>query len=209
MKRVFVLVGLCVLSACSSEGAQSVDGEATTSSAKLAGAGPFGLDPTKGPDSLDISRSDSAPDTGLYLLNSVPRPSSEFETYGVVTFRETGICEVRAITRKFSSDSLGASATTLADSLSKTLASKYGDPEKIDFCAGGSAICQQQFWAMAVSQGDRAYGYTWENPNQSIRSIDLYVISDDLSQLSVRLDYGIGDKQRCVDALNKSRGASL
>ncbi len=204
------MMGACLLGGgCSDEASESLDNKLGEELSIQPGNGPFGLSYRAGPSDLDIDPESSTPDTGLYLLNSVPSPASEFETYGAVAFEKVGLCEIRSITPQFSNDSLGSSVTTLADKLADALTSKYGEGEKLDVCGGGSISCQQQFWAMSVMNGERVYGYDWKPTHEHIREINLFVTSDNLAQLSLRLDYKIGDEKACENALNSVRASNL
>lgn len=188
---------------------QQVSGTVEGATKSAPGNGPFGLNLIAGPSNLNVNKSESTPDTGFYLLNSVPSPATEFETYGVVAFEDVGICEIRAVSETLDNDSLGVSARNLADSLATTLASKYGEAEKSDLCGGGSISCQNEFWAMSVMNGERLYAYQWQPNDKKIRTISLAVTSDNLARLSVRLDYEIGDERKCSDALNSVRAQNL
>ena len=83
-----------------------------TATVPAAGSGPFGLNLDAGPSQLPIDADASSPDKGLYILKSVPQPSSSFNTYAVVAFDGLGICEIRAISPDFDGDEMGAQVTS-------------------------------------------------------------------------------------------------
>ena len=211
MTRTALICALLLsgVSACSPQSTeQRPEYNDTEKTSKSQGDGPFGLSLSSTAASLDVNEEGSNPDVGFYMLDTVPSPSSDFEIYAVVAHESAGICEIRAVSQTFESDSLGSSATTMADSLAKSLESKYGVAKKTDVCGSSEISCQNQFWAMSVMHGERAYGYEW-GPKGKIREIALYVTSDDLARLSVRLDYQTGDEKKCEAAQNSARANNL
>lgn len=172
------------------------------------GNGPFGLDLSAGPSELPIDKEASSADKGLYILKSVPSPSSSFSTYAVVAFDGLGICEIRAVSPDFQGDDLGAQVRAAADQLAETLDSKYGKSDHTDQCG---STCEPQFWSMAMGDGDRVYGYDWApKPIDAItpRSVSLYVGANNLTPY-MRLDYSFKNKTECDAALHKSAAANL
>lgn len=207
---MIMLMGSVLLACSESQAPKSfAEQQNGAENSKAKGDGPFGLHLGAKVSELNTDTDLSTPDNGFYYLQTVPSPASEFSQYAVVAFDEVGICEIRAVSDTFDSDSLGSATTAMVDDLAASLKSKYGEGEKVDFCGGGSVACEQQFWAMSIMNGERAYGYSWESPADEIRSINLSVTSDNLSRLSARLDYETGDKKKCEDALNQARAKNL
>lgn len=173
------------------------------------GDGSFGLDLKDGPSRLQISKDGANPEKGFYLLTAVPSPSPQFSTYAVIAFDKVGICEIRAFSDEIAGDSLGAQTRGVVDRLADALSLKYGKGRALDYCAGGDVACEQQFWAMSLSNGERAYAHLWETTKPPIRSIAVSATADNLSRLSVRLDYEIGDAKACAAAVTSAQGANL
>jgi hypothetical protein len=220
MKAWVLLVGVC-LGACSqstggnnsnsqlSSAAPNSPPEATvTPKGTPTGNGPFGIDLSAGPSDLPIDKDGSQPDKGLYILKSVPSPSSSFETYAVVAFDGLGVCEIRAVSADFDGDDLGTQVRGATDQLAQALESKYGEANHTDECGD---TCEPQYWSMAMGEGDRVYGYDW-NPKQvdatTPRSISLHVGANNITPY-IRLDYTFSDEAKCDAALHKSAATSL
>ncbi len=188
----------------------SSDAPKSSAGAKpVKGDGPFGLNLRAGADDLDIKADTDGAEKGFYLLNSVPSPSSDFETYAAFVYPGVGICEIRAVSRSFASDQYGNQATALADSLASALTTKYGPPKKSDTCG---STCEAEFFTMSINQGGRYYGYEWERPaagESPIRSITVSVGAQDIVTPFVRLDYETGDKTICKKAADAGQAANL
>ncbi len=210
MKTKFQLaIMVTVLASCTQVEDSDQHSSSKMKSAKThaKGDGPFGLKLSGKVSDLNADESTSEPTNGFYILNSVPSPSPDFQTYAVVAFDGVGICQIRAISETIDSDSLGSAAMATTDRLAESLKSKYGEPKKTDICAGSDISCG--YWAMSMMNGERAYSYAWTKPTDNLRSIDLFVTSDDLARLSTRLDYATGDKDACEKAENAARASNL
>ena len=107
----FALLGAAVfLTSCNQSAPNSdVLGEAPKSKTELVEAkaqdGPFGL--RIGQPISDLSYAETGGEAGVYSLTSVPKPMAEIDTYAVVAFPDTGICEIRAASKDFDSDAYG------------------------------------------------------------------------------------------------------
>ena len=228
MRKACLLLGVLALQACSDDQqqkptsqsgssyadpiAKATGGSARTpeqtSSNSVRGNGPFGLALDAKLSDLDVDEASSTPANGFYSLSAVPRPDPAFTTYAVVAFEDAGVCEIRAVSPVFDGDSLGSTVRAEMDRLASSLTSKYGKPEKHDYCGGGEVSCQSEFWAMSVMNGERGYGYEWKG-KAPIRSVSLNVSSNQFAEPGMRLDYEMGDAAVCEKAENSSRSGNL
>lgn len=210
MTRNLGFLAICLLASCgapsqknASEGIE--DGSVPTERGDV----PFGLASKSQPNNLDIDKEKDEEGSSLYPLNSVPAPSPDFVQYGVTAYNNVGLCDIRAVSETFENDSLGSEAKGFADRIAEALEAKYGKAKHTDACGGGDISCQNQFWAMSMMNGERAYAFEWDTVKPPLRSITVWVASDNLARLSVRLDYELNDAAKCKAAENASRSTNL
>lgn len=173
--------------------------------------GPFGIAAGMSLAELDKS-AQRDPETGLAVLGSAPVPSSQFPTVAVVAFPETGVCEVRGMSREFESDSYITAATGFADEVAGALDSRYGKGKLDEGCSGYA--CDNQFKLQEIESGARWYGYRWEavadRPfDNHVTSISLWVNHTQFNNSQVRLDYVFDNDAACDAASKKAKAANL
>lgn len=174
------------------------------------GEGPFGLSLNTKLEELDVDEAKSQPEKGIYVLNTVPEPNSEFELYAVSFYDGAGLCRIIGITPDQNNDETGSSIRGVMDKLAAALKSKYGPYENFDFC-GDQVVCEPRFWSMALQQGHRRYAYSWEKPKSSLRinNILLDAVGSDGISTSARLVYEVGARDACYTAQDKAEANSL
>jgi len=218
---LFASVSLFIVGACQDRdvenaafGSPSVNNQAAAQGSRATtpvGGGPFGIDLSRGLAGLDVAPRQQTDPPGLYTLNSVPAPHSDFEAYAVVAHADVGICEIRAASSS-RQDQHGVHSRQVVDRLAAALSTRYGEPRKLDRCGGYS--CDAEFWTMQLSEGSRTYGYEWTSPREQPgsmrpRSVSLSVQAPDIIQTFVRLDYEFGDARRCEQASRAAGAANL
>ena len=210
MIRHFILFASAICASCNGPSEKEASGGVTSDSNPVKrGDGPFGLATLAGPANLDVDKESYEKGSSLYPLNSVPAPSPDFVQYATTAFDDVGLCDIRAVSETFENDSLGGEAKGFSDRIAEALEAKYGKAKHTDACGGGDVSCQNEFWAMSVMNGERAYGYEWNKLKPPLRSITVWVTADNLSRLSVRLDYELNDAAKCKAAENASRSSNL
>jgi hypothetical protein len=172
--------------------------------------GPFGIDFGQKISELDKADPSGRPDDGVFLLNTVPRPASEIVTYGVEAYDQTGVCEIRAASKTFDSDSTGVSVKSAIDDMAGILKSKYGDTKKFDYCEEN--YCR--FFQMGMKNGSSGYGYEWSKKFGSkmppeISSVILAARPGEYNDTYYTLIYTSSKRSECDKARNALKAANL
>ncbi|MES2444215.1 MAG: hypothetical protein V4574_15415 [Pseudomonadota bacterium] len=185
--------------------------EVKAQASPAAGNGPFGV--TKGTplEQLDKGAERDA-ETGLAVLSSVPTPSSQFPDVAVISYPETGICEIRAMSREFDNDSYITAATAFADEVAGALESRYGKGKLDNGCSGHA--CENQYKIQEIESGARWYNYKWESPaskpfENHVKSLTLWVNHTRFNDSQVRLDYVFDNEAACASASKKAKASNL
>lgn len=173
--------------------------------------GPFGIAVGMPLSELSTEGAREA-ETGLSILKSPPSPNSQFPQVAVISFPETGVCEVRALSPVFESDPYIVQAGGFADQIAEALNVRYGKGVKRDDCAGYS--CDSEYKLQHIESGGRYYGYEWRGqPNKPlpsrVTSIDLTVMHERFNNSQVRLDYRFDNSSACAVAARKAKAGNL
>jgi hypothetical protein len=161
-------------------------------------------------EELNLAKDEDSNAGDAVRLSSVPSPMSELETYAAVAYPGTGLCEIRAVSRTFDSDSYGNNVKPAMDNLAKLLSSKYGKYEKSDGCSGYSC----NFFQMSLKSGSAVYAYEWSRKTgatlpANIADVSLVAMPGDYNDTFFRLDYTSSNKQACEAAREKVKAAAL
>ncbi len=173
--------------------------------------GPFGLAMGQPIAELKFAQSDQSDPTQARILSFVPRPMAEIETYAVLAFPDTGICEIRTVSKTFDSDAYGHNIRPAMDSLAAALDGRYGKHTKIDRCTGYGDC---QFFQMGLKDGSKAYAYEWSKKTgsklpASLESIALVAMPGEFNDTFFRLDYVSSNRTDCKAAAQKVKAQSL
>ena len=214
--KILLILCLGVVS-CSNESgtAHEADGSAeklsSSSSTKVLGNGPFGID--AGTQLADLSTSgERDAETGVSILKSAPKASTQFPEVAVISYPFTGVCEIRSVSSVFESDAFIASSSAFVDEVASALKAKYGDVDLDDKCSGYS--CRSEYKLQAIEDGSRWYGYTWKNsdkiklPNR-LSEINLYITHSEFNNSVVRLDYVFDNTAICSESAKKAKASAL
>jgi hypothetical protein len=176
------------------------------------GNGPFGIDAAMKFEDLDADIAARDSETGLTVLDSAPRPSTQFETIAVVSFPETGVCEIRASSSNFENDPNIVFASSFVEEVAAALKTKYGEAKKNIGCTGYR--CESDFKLQGIQDGSYWYQYKWESsksvklPNR-IADIYLTVQHAEFNNSTVRLDYVFDNKSVCEAAAKMAKASAL
>ena len=200
-----------VASACNQapKGSAAANHNSSDASARLTHLGPFGID--MGEPLASVGPTEALGMPAWYHVTSPPNPSPDFTTVDVEAFPSTGVCQVSSGGPEVTGDATGAAMTGQIDSVADALTSKYGKPTKIDDCSSGP-ICGSEFWTMAISQGDRRYGYRWDDiPNSRGSGVGRIVLGVKAKDLTSSMVIGYFSKRAalCKKAENAAKAASL
>lgn len=166
------------------------------------GDGPFGIPMGVELEKLNVIDNRDE-ETGLSVLERAPDPSNQFPRVAVVSFPETGVCEVRALSELFDSDPYITAASPFVDRIADALSIKYGQAKKQDGCSGSA--CRSDYSLMHINDGSKWYGYEWnssgDNPLASdVRRISLYITNPQFNDLQARIDYEFNNREACNEA---------
>ena len=188
----------------------SAERESETVRKKVAD-GPFGI--AAGMPLSELSaEGDREAETGLSILKTPPSPNSQFVQVAVISFPETGVCEVRALSHVFESDPYIIEASGFADQIAAALDERYGEGQKRDDCAGYA--CESEYKLQHIESGGRFYGYEWRAPSNKplpsrVTGIDLTVMHAQFNDAQVRLDYTFDNAAACERAARKAKAGNL
>ncbi len=217
--RHLSFLAVIALAACGSDNTPhgdeaAIEAEATagsvssssSSSKKAIGNGPFGIEMGTPIKTLGVQ---SEIEPGFTLLSSVPKPSSEFESYFVIGYETTGVCKVIAKSRDFESDSYGNHVKAYLDNVAELLSAKYGPGKKTDKCFNK---CDSPYFQMRLESRGQFYYYDWENQTPAmqaakIKSIELSAMAAEYNGTSARVLY-VFDNEMACDAAEKSLKSS-
>lgn len=185
--------------------APALSKSASTSAART---GPFGLQ--MGQPLSELELLEGGGEGGAYSLASVPKPMEAIESYAVIAFPETGICEIRAASKDFDSDAYGVNVKSAIDALSSAISSKYGKGKKTDACSDYNC----QFFQQNLTSGTQSYMYEWSSASGAklpteISEIILAAMPGEFNNTYYRLDYVSNKADECKAARDKSKAAAL
>jgi len=210
-------MGLFVLSSCSDPAPKKQPEQVTERSEQprddnrqVAKDGPFGLKMGQSMTELDLVEESTPEPAGVRLLQSVPRPMAELETYAVIAYPKIGICEIRTVSRTFDSDSYGNNVKSAIDGLVDILDAKYGKHNKVDECSDYSC----QFFQQNLKSGSQSYSYSWSRSAGSkmpedIARIEITAMPGEYNDTYFRLDYTSAQEEPCKAAKRKAKSAAL
>ncbi len=210
---------LALLGACSQPAQQEGNASARAEPSAKASAspssppapsGPFGLTMGQPEASLDLDTSEQGAPGEARLLRSVPRPMGEFETYAALAYPNTGLCEIRAVSRVFESDSYGHNVKSAMDSLAALLDSRYGRHRKSDSCSDRNC----EFFQQNLRSGSQVYSYRWSSDTggtlaNGLGEVVLVAMPGEFNGTFFRLDYRSANRQACEAARTRARAAAL
>lgn len=204
-----------MLAACNNSVDQEADNGVSVSSDEETAvrSGPFGLEMGQPIDELDIDpvlENAGAGEEGLYVLDSVPKPMSQLESYAVVAYPSTGICEIRTISREFVSDSQGHNVRAAINALAEVIDSKYGDHIHRNRCTDN--FCE--FFQQNLRKGTQEFSYEWSTTSEaelpdSIGLVSLSARPGEYNNTFFRLDYFSSELGACDAAKNTSMADAL
>lgn len=164
--------------------------------------GPFGI--YEGMTLQELKKVDPAaillPKSSLYMVTTVPAPSSKFTSYTVVLAPSTGACAVMAMTDDITADSQGFEVKRRFESILDLLKSVYGEPKRYDFLGAGSIWKDPQDWMMGLARKERTLSAAWtpKDDPKRVSSIALWVAADSSTEGRVLLKYEFTNFGACT-----------
>ncbi len=135
---------------------------------------------------------------GWYQLGAPPKPDPRFVRFAVEAFGDTGVCVVQGVSPEITDDPTGAKIRLAVDRLADDFSAVYGQPKKLDQCAG--AACATELWGEDMQAGARRYGYRWElheAPDNGVREVSVVANAHSVSSYVFLVQFDSGDLTRC------------
>lgn len=134
-------------------------------------AGPFGL--SMGMKKSQFKGLKSTDNMFIYTTETVPKPSSMFESYVLQVGDRNGLCAVKALTDIISTNRYGMSIKEKFNSLKGELEKKYGKHKLQDVLLPGSIWDDPEDFMMGLSKEERYLRAFWDEEERSNLSDDL------------------------------------
>jgi len=164
-------------------------------------AGPFGLE--KGMSLEDIGGNPiKISDTGHYMLSSVPKPHSAFETYIVRVAPTGGLFWIRAVGKEIRTNSYGIELKSAFVEIEEKLKATYGKNTRLDSLLPGSAWNKPNQWMMGLIKTERVLMSLWLEAEGStlppdLRSIGLMAVGASENTGKIHLEYEFSNRASC------------
>jgi hypothetical protein len=122
-------------------------------------ADPFGL--SMGMSKQELGKMEQV-STNSYRLNSVPNPDPNFSDYIVMVGDKSGLCRIRALSLKISTNGYGSEVKDKFESLENALNERYGKHKKQDMLLPKSKWNEPKDWMMGLLKEERFLESFWD-----------------------------------------------
>jgi len=102
-----------------------------------------------------------------YLLVTVPKPHSAFESYALQIIPKCGLSWIKAIGHTIQTSVYGVELQKAFDSLQKKLAASYGKGNRTDFLMPGSIWNEPRDWMQSLLNKERYLMAVWSSEHSS------------------------------------------
>lgn len=171
--------------------------------------GPFGFTMGQAIEGLQLKKMEKP---GFYETDAPPKAHADFETVVIEAYPGAGICQIRGIGKNIEGDGDGSQIRSRIDELAATLATKYGSGRKVNRCSGGDIACDAQFWMMTMTNGERLYGYSWDDANAAMKTANIDSIIAAANAANISASYPVveyhSSKTKSCDAARKAASAA-
>lgn len=178
-------------------------------SASSATAQPFGIAMGTKKEALDVNPDNAELAPGQHILNSVPKPHSEFEQYYIIETASHGVCSVFAISHSYRDDFSGVGVRDGFEKVKSQLEEKYGQNTTTMELKTGPILLGADQWVESIQKEYRTHKAIWNAASDAkltnnIQEIELHVIARTRSMAYVFLQYNFETILDC----NKERGVT-
>ena len=159
--------------------------------------GPFGL--RKGMTLAELAGAPREIGIGKYLVSSVPRPHSAFESYALQVTPKTGLSWIKAIGHTIQTSVYGIELQTAFDDLESKLERIYGKGKRTDLLMPGSIWNEPRDWMQAILNKERFLMTMWSAEHGSqlpdaLQSVGLVVGAIESDSGFVAVEYAFDNK---------------
>jgi hypothetical protein len=167
-----------------------------------ANASAFGLE--KGMPILLIEENENMrenPSTGIFIVNTTPKPHPDFGRYILKLTPSQGLCKVTAVSKIYETKDNGYDLKFEMSKLDEKIVAKYGNHVAIDLINEGSTWKSQNLWTRSIIKGDREYSFNWRSGAVSLPdNIDRIVLTvkiEDSNHGRLVLEYTFDNNAYC------------
>lgn len=170
--------------------------------------GPFGVSMgTKGSELVF----DNDIGDGYYVLRSVPKPHSHFESYVVMYHKTTGVCLFQAVGVDVPTKGDGSGLKEEYEFVAGLVSKAYGNYDHYEHLADGSNLEGDKNYMKAVVAGEMSLQASWDeessaNLKQDITEVLLLGKATDARTGYVLLQYRFANWAKCSDAIEAEDG---
>lgn len=165
----------------------------------LAADGPFGL--AMGMTKEMFKGHLTPVSTGVYVLDTPPKPHPQFERYVVKISDKTGLCWIKGVGKDIPTNGHGIQLKSEFDDFEKKLDERYGSHKRTDFLVSGSLWDDPQYWMRGLQKEDRYLYSVWGKgkkplPNE-LSEIGLFAGATSGENGYLTLEYSFTNKKSC------------
>lgn len=177
-----------------------------TTSAALAADGPFGVAMGQKTSDKLILANDIG--DGYYVLRSVPKPHSHFESYVVMYRQSTGVCLFQAVGIDVDTGEDGAELKEEYQAIASLISKAYGNYDHYEHLADGSSLDGEKNYMKAMAAGEMSLQASWDEDSsaelkQGITEILLLGKATDKRTGYVLLQYRFANWAACADEIEE------
>ena len=170
-------------------------------------SGPFGLEIGMQLNQLAEYNLKDAGDH-FYTTTRLPKSHSSFMVYGLVIHPDTGLCQIRAASKKIETSAYGIELRAKFEQIAGQLSKSYGEANIKDFLRHGSIWDDAKDFMMGMRQGERILQASWGNKKgpeikDGIFEILLIADADSSDEGSLILQYRFANSERCDQLMNE------
>lgn len=165
--------------------------------------GPFGV--AMGQKGDELVFDDDAGD-GYYVLRSVPRPHSHFESYIVMYHEGTGVCLFRAVGIDVATGADGTALKAEYELIAGLVSRAYGNYDHYEHLADGSSLDGDDNYMKAMAHGEMLLQASWDEESKAelkndITEVLLWGKATDAETGYVLLQYRFANWAECADSI--------
>lgn len=175
-------------------------------------AGPFGL--SMGMKKSDFKGGLKEITPYIYIVNSVPKTHSAFDSYVVIIGPTCGLSKIKAIGKEIKTSSYGVELKRKFDAMEAKLKKTYGKNERIDFLRSGSIWDKPRDWMPGIIKKERVLIAAWDKNTGStlkgdLENIALGVAGKSSSKGFIVLEYSFTNHNACKAEIAALEDGSL
>ena len=175
-------------------------------------SGPFGLYMGMSLNQLDAQPLENV--LGKYILASVPKPHSAFDSYVVQVGNSSGLSWIKAIGNDIATSVYGIELKTAFDEMKVKLDRAYGEGELTDMLLHDSIWNEPKDWMQSLINRERILMSVWDSSKgarlkNNLTSIALGANASDTDNGFIFVEYQFANSDACDEELAAEEDAVL